>query len=84
MQTNYSRAAKLLGGCQVGGRSTQAAQMLASRGYQHVMNVRGGFGVARDPVTGRLVDEGWSMARLPLEITAPPGGSYEELRKNLT
>ena len=38
----------------------------------------------RDPVTGALVDEGWSMAGLPVETTAPPGGSYEELRKNLT
>ena len=24
------------------------------------------------------------MAGLPVETTAPPGGSYEELRKNLT
>ena len=84
MEANYARDAKLLVGCQVGGRSTQAAQMLASRGYQHVINVRGGFGGARDPVTGALVDEGWSMAGLPVETTAPPGGSYEELRKNLT
>ena len=60
MEANYEpRDAKLLVGCQVGGRSTQAAQMLASRGYQHVINVRGGFGGARDPVTGALVDEGW-------------------------
>ena len=84
MQANYPRDAKLLVGCQVGGRSTQAAQMLASHGYQHVMNVRGGFGGARDPVTGALVDEGWSMAGLPVETTAPPDGSYEALRKNLT
>ena len=38
------------------GRSTQAAQMLASRGYQHVINVRGVVRGARDPVdrcTGR-------------------------------
>ena len=44
MHANYARDAKLLVGYQVGGRSTQAAQMLASRGYQHVINVRGGFG----------------------------------------
>ena len=84
MQANYSRDAKLLIGCQIGGRSTQAAQLLTSRGYQHVANVRGGFGGAHDPATGALVDEGWSMAGLPVETTAPPGGSYEELRKNLT
>ena len=42
MQANFANDAKLLIGCQVGGRSTQAAQMLASHGYQHVVNVRGG------------------------------------------
>ena len=84
MEANYPRDTKLLIGCQVGGRSTQATQLLTSRGYQHVVNVRGGFGGARDPASGELVDEGWSMAGLPVETTAPAGGSYEELRKNLT
>ena len=79
-----SHDARLLVGCQVGGRSTHAAQMLASHGYQHVVNVRGGFGGARDPATGALVDEGWSVAGLPVETTAPQGGSYNELRENLT
>ena len=84
MEANYPHDARLLIGCQVGGRSTQAVQMLVSRGYQHAANVRGGFGGARDPATGKLVDEGWSLAGLPVETTAPPGGSYEELHKNLT
>ncbi len=83
MAANYPHDARLLIGCQVGGRSTQAVQMLVSHGYQHAANVRGGFGGARD-LTGDLVDEGWSLAGLPVETTAPPGGSYEELRKNLT
>ena len=84
IQANYSYDARLLVGCQVGGRSTQAAQILASHGYQHVVNVRGGFGGAHDPATGALVDEGWSVAGLPVETSAPSGGSYEELRKKLT
>ena len=84
MQANYAHDARLLVGCQVGGRSTQAAQMLASQGYQHVVNVRGGFGGARDPATGALVDEGWATAGLPVETTAPPGGNYNELREKLT
>ena len=84
MEANYSHGAKLLIGCQVGGRSTHAAQLLTSHVYQHAANVRGGFGGARDPATGALVDEGWSMLGLPVETTAPPGGSYEELRKKLT
>ena len=44
MEGSYRREAKLLIGCQVWGRSTHAAQLLTSRGYQQVANVRGGFG----------------------------------------
>ena len=84
MEANYPHDARLLIGCQVGGRSTQAVQVLVSHGYEHAANVRGGFGGARDPATGELVDEGWTLAGLPVETTAPSGGSYEELRKNLT
>ena len=84
MEANYSHDARLLVGCQVGGRSVQAAQLLVSQGYQHVANVRGGFGGARDPVGGAMVDEGWHMAGLPVEAGAQPGSSYEGLRKKLT
>ncbi len=84
MEANYSHDARLLVGCQVGGRSVQAAQILVSQGYQHVANVRGGFGGACDPVSGEMVDEGWHMAGLPVEAWAPPGSSYEALRKKLT
>ena len=84
MDANYPRDAKLLLGCQVGGRSTQACQLLTAHGFQHVANVRGGFGGARDPATGTLVDDGWAMAGLPVETTAPQGGSYNELREKLT
>ena len=84
MHANYSHDAKLLIGCQVGERSTQAAQLLTSHGYQHAANVRGGFGGAHDPATGALANEGWLMAGLPVETTAPQGGSYDELRENLT
>ena len=82
MEANYARDAKVLLGCQVGGRSTQADDSFARVSARHKR--AGGFGGARDPVTGALVDEGWSMAGLPVETTAPLGGSYEELRKNLT
>ena len=44
MEGSYRREAKLLIGCQVWGRSTHAAQLLTSRGYQQVANVRCGFG----------------------------------------
>ena len=72
--------ARLLIGCQMGGRSARAAEMLAAAGYSDVGNVLGGFGGARDRATGAVLHEGWAEAGLPVETAATPGGSYEELR----
>ncbi len=80
MQANYPPDTKLLIGCQMGGRSAQAGQLLASAGYQDVSNVVGGFGGARDQATGQLIDEGWTDAGLPVEQGTPGGAAYEELR----
>ena len=38
MQANYPAETKLLIGCQVGGRSSQAAQILSSAGYTDLSN----------------------------------------------
>jgi rhodanese-related sulfurtransferase len=78
MQANYTADSKLLIGCQVGGRSVQAAQILAGAGYEDVANVLGGFAGARDPMTGRIT-EGWTQAGLPSEGEATPGESYDAL-----
>ena len=72
--------AGLLIGCQMGGRSARAAEMLAAAGYTDVSNVLGGFGGARDRATGQVLHEGWAEAGLPVETAATPGGSYDELR----
>jgi len=80
MQGNYPRDARLLIGCQVGGRSVQAAQLLASAGYQCVANVLGGYGGARHPITGKVLNEGWVQAGLPTETAPQQGCTYEELR----
>ena len=71
---------RLLVGCQMGGRSARAAEMLAAAGYTDVSNVLGGFGGARDRATGQVLHEGWAEAGLPVETAAAPGGSYAELR----
>ena len=80
MQASYAPDAKLLIGCQMGGRSARAADILAASGYTDVSNVLGGFGGARDRATGQVVSEGWAEAGLPVEADATPGGSYAELR----
>jgi rhodanese-related sulfurtransferase len=80
MRATFPPDAPLLIGCQVGGRSAQAAQILAQSGYQDVANVLGGFGGARDPMTGELRAEGWASAGLPVERGDAPGRGYAELR----
>ena len=83
-------------GCAAGkARPGVALALLSSRGAVHPGSAEAGLvrlSVRReragwlrrcsrsgDRWTGRR-----GMARLPVETTAPPGGSYEELRKNLT
>ncbi|MBI3769241.1 MAG: rhodanese-like domain-containing protein [Deltaproteobacteria bacterium] len=60
------RTTKLLVGCQAGGRSQRACELLRDAGYTDVTNVRGGFGGARDQ-TGRVIIPGWHDAGLPVE-----------------
>lgn len=79
MRANFPSDARLLVGCQVGGRSSQAAQVLVSAGFQDVSNVLGGYGGARDPMTGAVRAAGWTQAGLPVAIEETPGRSYESL-----
>jgi len=80
MQANYSLESKLLIGCQTGGRSAQAGQILVAAGYQHVANVLGSFGGSQDRATGQII-EGWADAGLPVEHETPPENGYESLRR---
>ena len=59
-------ATTLLVGCQAGGRSQRACELLRDAGFTDVTNVRGGFGGARDE-TGRTVIPGWREAGLPIQ-----------------
>ena len=63
MQANFPADASLLIGCQVGGRSARAAQMLEAFGFADVSNVKGGFGGRADPI-GRVLDPGWARSAL--------------------
>jgi len=83
MQANYPPGTKLLIGCQMGGRSTQAGHLLVSAGYEDVSNVQGGYGGARDPRTGQTLSEGWVDAGLPVGQAPPTGGRYDDLRNKV-
>ena len=71
MHANFAPDARLLIGCQVGGRSMRASQMLEALGFADVTNVKGGFGGMRDPM-GRSIDPGWEESGLPVETGQGP------------
>jgi len=79
VKANYPPDRVLLVGCQMGGRSMRAAQMLEAFGFPQVANVRGGFGGAHDPMSGRAVDPGWAESGLPVAREPAAGASYAEL-----
>lgn len=76
MSALFAKDAKLVIGCKSGARSQRAAEMLASAGFSAVVDQRAGFEGPRDP-SGRIIEQGWAPAGLPIE-TATPGGSYAE------
>jgi rhodanese-related sulfurtransferase len=80
IRANFTPETKLLIGCQVGGRSAQAAHVLAASGYKDVSNVLGGYAGTRDPATGHMRAEGWVHAGLPVERETPDR-SYEQLHR---
>ena len=66
VEAAYTKDRKLILGCQAGGRSQYAADMLDRAGYTDVSNMQGGFGGAKDPM-GRVVAAGWLQSNLPIE-----------------
>jgi rhodanese-related sulfurtransferase len=77
MQANFPADATLLLSCRSGARSARAARMLETFGFTAVVNVLGGFLGSHHPVDGRVLDEGWHGAGLPVgtEVTR----AYAEL-----
>ena len=73
------RSKKLVVGCMAGGRSQRACEMLEQIGFTDLINVRGGFGGARD-ASGQVVVKGWKEAGLPVSNELGES-SYAALRK---
>ena len=78
MQRRFAKDAKLVVGCRSGGRSLQAAHVLASVGFSDVVDQRAGFEGGPDP-SGRM-EPGWRPAGLPVARQAAAGHDYEALR----
>ena len=76
---HFGKDKRIIVGCQAGGRSQFAAELLAQDGFQDVSNMQGGFGGARDPM-GRVMTPGWSQLGFPVENEVPAGSSYASLK----
>ncbi len=77
VEANFSKEMPIVVGCQSGGRSQRAAEMMAAAGYTSVTNMQGGFGGGMDPTTGAAV-AGWVQCGLPVCSQCAPGDSYAE------
>ncbi|AKF11019.1 rhodanese-like domain-containing protein [Sandaracinus amylolyticus] len=67
-----ARDAKIVVGCQAGGRSLRALGLLEAAGYTNVVDQRAGWG-------GNGSEAGWGASGLPSETTAQPGRSWREI-----
>src|SRR5438094_287409 len=78
---NFPKDKRMIIGCQAGGRSQMAAELLVEEGFEDVTNMQGGFGGARDPM-GQVVTPGWSQCGFPVETVVSAQSSYESLSKD--
>ena len=83
MRANFPPDAKLLIGCQVGGRSAQAAQILSASGFTDVSNVARRLRRRGRSMYRPRPAEGWVQASLPVETGRAEGHGYEDLHATL-
>lgn len=79
VERTIPKDAKVVCGCQVGGRSQMAADLMAQAGYSDLTNVRGGFGGLQDPETGEVI-AGWQDEGLPVETGVTDENAYQSLK----
>lgn len=75
----FAKTDPIVVGCKSGGRSYRAAQTLAELGFEHIVDMRGGFGGEVDRQTGEVTCPGWGARDLPVETEARPGRDYGSL-----
>jgi rhodanese-related sulfurtransferase len=67
-QARFQKDAKVVVGCEAGGRSARACAALEQLGFTQLVDQRAGFGGARGP-TGQI-EKGWRDEGLPVETGA--------------
>jgi rhodanese-related sulfurtransferase len=73
MEKNFPKDAKLIIACKMGGRSAQASQLLASKGYLNLVDQGAGF-------EGQPGNPGWQPSGLPVEAQGAVDRTYEKLK----
>ena len=66
-------------GCQMGGRSRQACELLATQGVAHLADCSAGWGGQRDGY-GRPMVAGWSTLGLPSSSAPADGHSWVDIK----
>ena len=79
VEGTFAKDAKIVIGCQAGGRSLRAYAMLEQAGFTNIRNVAGGFGGGQDSKGNAA--PGWHESRLPVSAAAEPGRDYNSLKK---
>ena len=80
VEASFGKDVKCITGCQKGGRSIKAAELLLAAVFSHVLDMRGGFGGETDQM-GRVTFPGWSLRGLPATRESAPEDRYEKLGK---
>ena len=78
-EKNFGKDAKLICGCQKGGRSLKAVETLLAAGFQNVVDMRGGYGGETD-ISGVLTFPGWAPRGLPTSTDSAPEDRYQHLK----
>ncbi len=65
----FAKDARVVVGCQMGGRSARAVAALEQVGFTALVDQRAGFGGARG-LTGQVTEKGWRDEGLPVETGA--------------
>ena len=77
VEASIPKNASIIVGCQAGGRSQRAADLLEQSGYTNVSNMMGGFGGGQDQAGNPI--PGWRDAGLPTTTENGDGVSYASL-----
>lgn len=80
VEANFGKEVNCITGCQKGGRSLKAAELLLGAGFLNVLDMRGGFGGEIDEM-GRVTFPGWSLRGLPTTRESAPEDRYKNLAK---